>query len=94
LGHFTLGRLYRLSADQMRFVEVMIKNRGNVSRVAEDLGIPYSAARSRLDEIIRTLGYEVEAEPGVAAEARREILSRLAAGEITAEEAARQLREV
>ncbi len=40
------------------------------------------------------LGYKVKAEADMAAEARREILSRLAAGEITAEEAARQLREV
>jgi hypothetical protein len=91
-GNFTLGRIYRLNPQQMHFVELMIKNRGNVSRVGEELGIPYSAARSRLDEIIRALGYQVEEEPGVPPETRREILARLAAGEITAEEAARQLR--
>lgn len=91
-GNFTLGRIYRLNPQQMHFVELMIKNRGNVSRVGEELSIPYSAARSRLDEIIRALGYQVEEEPGVTPELRQEILARLAAGEITADEAARRLR--
>ena len=99
-GVFHLNRFDRLSREQLRFVDVFIKNRGVIRDVEKELGISYPTVRSRLDEVIRALGYDAPggeaAEPATAAapdpERRREILDRLARGEITAEQAVSQLR--
>ncbi len=90
-GQFTFGWLGRLSREQLEFVELLVKNRGNINGVAGELKIAYNTARSRLDDIVAALGYAVPAvDPGAS---RREVLARLDAGEITVEEATRLLRE-
>ena len=100
-GVFHLNKFDRLSREQLRFVDVFIKNRGVIRDVEKELGISYPTVRSRLDEVIRALGYDAggadAAEPAPVAaapdpERRREILDRLARGEITAEQAVAQLR--
>jgi hypothetical protein len=91
-GTFGLGRLYRLVPEQIRFVEVLLKNRANVLKAAEELGIPYPAARGRLEEVMTALGYTVTPEESVAPERRRDILDQLAQGKITADDAAKLLR--
>ncbi len=91
-GQFSLGWLGRLTREQLEFVELLVKNRGNINAVANDLKIAYNTARNRLDVIVTTLG-------GVSEEAdnerpdRREVLGRLAAKEINVEEAMRLLKE-
>ena len=92
-GTFTLNRLNRLNADQLTFVELMVKNRGNINKVGEELAISYASARSRLDDVIRALGYEIKEEPAlVSTEQRKAILEDVAQGKITAEDAVRLLR--
>ncbi len=91
-GQFALGRLGRLNREQLRFVELLVKNRGNINQVASELGVSYTTARTRMDEIVTALGYPAPApSEGMAAE-RRDVLRRLEAGEIGAEEALRLLR--
>ena len=96
-GQFALGRLGRLGRDHLRFVELLVKNRGNINQVAAEMGVSYTTARTRMDEIVLALGYptaqdehdrriSVAASSQAAAE-RRDVLTRLEAGEITAEEA-------
>ena len=89
-GRFTLGWLGRLSREQLDFVELLVKNRGNINGVAGELRIAYNTARSRLDDIVAAMGYVVP--PSDKSAARREILERLNAGEISVEEATRLLR--
>ena len=94
-GAFELPLLSRLSAEQLRFVETMVKHRGNINRVGEEIGIPYSAARGALDEIIAALGFEKEAEDtdeGASAEERQRVLQDLRDGKLTPEEALKRLR--
>jgi len=87
-GHFTLGRFYQLAPEQMAFVETFIRCEGKLTRVQEELSMSYPTARARLTEAIRALGYEVqESTPRLSAEERQMILSQLAAGEISSEEA-------
>lgn len=95
-GHFSLGRLFELSADQLRFVETFVRCQGKLNRVQEELGLSYPTVRNRLHDVIRALGYEVdeEEETSVTAEIRQEVLATLASGEITVEEAALRLRGV
>jgi len=87
-GQFSLGRFYRLSPQQLSFVETFIRCEGKLTRLQEELGISYPTARGRLTDVIRALGYEIEEEPEpVSSEERKTILERLAAGEITSENA-------
>ena len=57
-GTFHLNKFDRLSRDQLRFVDVFMKNRGVIRDVERELGISYPTVRSRLDEVIRALGHE------------------------------------
>jgi hypothetical protein len=94
-GSFELPLLSRLSAEQLHFVEVMVKHRGSINRVADELGISYSAGRGQLDDIISALGYENEApeeEPTISNEERQKILHDLAEGKLTSEQAIKKLR--
>ncbi|HEX6483035.1 MAG TPA: DUF2089 domain-containing protein [Ktedonobacteraceae bacterium] len=88
-GQFSLGWIGRLSREQLDFVELLVKNRGNIQKLASDLDIAYNTARSRLDEIVTALGGTPENNGRVD---RRLILDRLASKEITVEEAMRMLR--
>lgn len=89
-GTFSLGRFHSLSAEQLDFLEVFIRARGNSKDVERELGISYPTVRSRLDAVIRSLGFQTEVEPDREAEAerRKEILRQLADGRIGAEDAA------
>ena len=91
-GHFTVGRLSRLTAGQLHFVETFIRCEGTIKRVEKELGISYPTVRSRLKEIIHIMGFEVISdlvdETGQISDVeRKEILDRLDRGEITSEEA-------
>ena len=88
-GQFSLGWIGRLSREQLDFVELLVKNRGNIQKLAQDLDIAYNTARSRLDEIVTALGGAPE---GNGRADRRIVLDRVAAKEISVEEALRLLR--
>jgi hypothetical protein len=57
-GVFTLHKFDRLSREQLRFVDVFMKNRGVIRDVERELDISYPTVRNRLDEVIRALGYD------------------------------------
>ena len=100
-GRFRLGRFQRLSAEQLAFLEVFIKNRGIIKDVEVELGISYPTVRARLDEALRAMGFpaggddDPRASPrqlrAEARESRRRILEELREKRITAEEANRPL---
>ncbi len=88
-GQFSLGWIGRLTREQLDFVEMLVKYRGNIQRLAAEMNIAYNTARSRLDEIVTALGGAPENDGRVD---RRAILDRLAAKEITVEEAMRLMK--
>ena len=91
-GNFTLGRLQQLTRDQLQFVEVFIKRRGKIKDVEEELGISYPTVVARLNDVVQAMGFEVRPEDAEAATRRQQILDELAAGAISAGEAAARLR--
>jgi hypothetical protein len=96
-GRFEFGRLERLTAEQRAFVEMFVRLDGKLNWVAQELKISYPTVRSRLDEVIRAMGYEVHEAPPAeekarAAEQRQAILDDLAAGKISSAEAIKQLQ--
>ncbi len=91
-GQFDLGSLMRLNREQLQFVEILVKNRGNINKVADELGVSYTTARNRMDDIVAALGYNASATPGPSAE-RLDVLARLERGELTPENALEMLKE-
>lgn len=91
-GYFEIGRLGRLSAEQLAFIETFIRCEGKLSRMEPELGMSYPTLRARLGDVIRTLGFPVGPEPPrMSDEERHRVLDDLASGAITPEEAMLQL---
>jgi hypothetical protein len=103
-GEFSVGRFGRLTREQLLLLESFLRSRGNLRDMERELGISYPTVRSRVEALIRALGFgprdgdettdEAAAEAGAtdAAAARQSILERLARHEITADDAATAIR--
>lgn len=48
----------RLSPSSAEFLKTFVRSRGNIKEVERELGIPYTAARSKLADLIEELGYD------------------------------------
>ncbi len=95
-GHFNVGAFDRLSPEQLAFAERFIFHEGKLNRMEADGLGSYPTLRSRLQELRRAMGFEIEdedeaAEP-VSDEDRRQILDDLAAGKISLEESMQRLQ--
>ena len=96
-GHFTQGRFANLNPQQWHFIETFIRCKGKIKDVEVALDISYPTVVTRLNEVVRSLGFESGDEPGEARrgtatdERRRKILERLERNEIGPKEAVRLL---
>ncbi len=89
VGRFELSPFFRLSQVSLHFLEVFVRNRGNVKELERETGESYWAIRRRLDEVIAEMGFE---QPGQDHSTRRqEILGQLSRGEIDVANATRLL---
>ena len=104
-GEFSVGRFGRLTKEQLVLLESFLRSRGNLRDMERELGISYPTVRSRVEALVRALGFGPRdgdesadepaagsAAPGDVAATRQEILERLARREIGAEEAAVAIR--
>lgn len=91
-NEFTLSKFDYLSNEELYFTEMFIRCRGNIKEVEKELGISYPTVRSRLDGIIKKLGYEGETKADVENVKREEVLKGLEHGSITVADAIRQLK--
>lgn len=90
-GRFELPQLARLGADDQVFVTAFIRSHGSIKEMEQIFGVSYPTIKSRLNRIAESLEFiETNVAPS-RGEVRGAILDRLKAGEITAEEAIRQL---
>jgi hypothetical protein len=89
-GRFTLGAFQNLTPDQLQFLEVFIRCRGQNKAVQDLLNISYPTVVKKLDELIVALGYEVDP----AETQRREILEMLSQNKINAMQAQQMLAEL
>lgn len=89
-NNFRLSKFDYLSDEELYFTETFIRCRGNIKEVEKELGISYPTVRSKLDAVIKKLGYEAGADEQTVK--RDEILKALENGEITAEQAIAQLK--
>lgn len=107
-GEFSVGRFGRLTREQLALLESFLRSRGNLRDMERELSISYPTVRSRVEALVRALGFGPRADSdGAAADeaaasgttgdtdpaaARQAILERLGRKEITAEEAATAIR--
>ncbi|QHQ63197.1 DUF2089 family protein [Anaerocolumna sedimenticola] len=98
-GDFQPCEFCRLPEEDLDFVKVFIKCRGNIKDVEKELGISYPTVRGKLDAVIRGLGFEVPVKDTVKendakAALRNEILDQLSKGEITPKEATEKIKNL
>jgi hypothetical protein len=96
-GRFQFSRLEQLGPEHRAFVELFVRCEGKLNWMAQELKISYPTVRSRLDDVIRAMGYEVKELPPAEekqrlAEQRQAILDELELGKITSADAVRQLQ--
>ena len=85
----------QLSPEQLQFVMTFVKCEGKLNRMEDELNLSYPTLRSRLQDVIRAMGYE----PGkdetqtarISEDDRKRILNDLDAGRISAEQAMKML---
>lgn len=105
-GEFSVGRFGRMTKEQLALLESFLRSRGNLRDMERELGISYPTVRSRVEALVRALGFgprdgdeataddatETGRSATASTAARQRILERLAAREIGAEEAAAAIR--
>ena len=96
-GRFGLGWMGRLTREQLDLVGLLLVRRNNLQQLATDLGLSYNTVRSRFDDIVEAIGGETppEAKPAaprpVADVDVKDVLRRLAEGDLTPDEASAEL---
>jgi hypothetical protein len=101
-GDFSVGRFGRLNREQLVLLESFLRSRGNLREMERELGISYPTVRSRVEALVRALGFgprsdaddieEPSAEPTTPPQTRAQILEALARHELSAEDAAAAIR--
>ncbi len=83
-NEFELSTFANLNKEQLIFIEVFLKCRGNIKEVEKELGVSYPTVRGKLDGIVSSLGYSTSKKVKVD---RKKVMVMLENDEITAEEA-------
>lgn len=86
-GSFELPQLARLPVEDQVFIIAFVRSHGSIKEMERVFGISYPTVKSRLTRIADSLEF-VEHDPTPS---KSEILDRLHCGEITAEEAIREM---
>ena len=82
-GAFELPQLARLDAADQVFVAAFVRSHGSIKEMERVFGVSYPTIKARLNRIAARLEF-VETDPRPS---RADVLARLGAGEISAEEA-------
>lgn len=90
-NEFTLSKFDYLNEEQLYFIETFIRCRGSIKEVEKDLGISYPTVRTKLDEVIETLGFK--SRESKKSKDNSDILEALEKGEISPDEAIIKLKE-
>jgi hypothetical protein len=86
-GSFDLPQLARLAMEDQIFVTAFVRSHGSIKEMERVFGVSYPTIKSRLTRIADSLEF-VETNPTPS---KAEILDRLERGEISAEEAIREM---
>jgi hypothetical protein len=86
-GTFELPQLARLPMDDQIFITAFVRSHGSIKEMERIFGVSYPTIKSRLTRIANSLEF-IQTNPTPS---KSEILERLQRGEITAEDAIREM---
>ncbi len=86
-GSFELPQLARLSLEDQVFITAFVRCHGSIKEMEQIFGVSYPTIKSRLNRIAASLEF-VDTNPSPS---RAEILDRLKSGDISAQDAIREL---
>ena len=86
-GSFELPQLARLPMDDQIFITAFVRSHGSIKEMERIFGVSYPTIKSRLTRIANSLEF-IQTNPTPS---KSEILERLQRGEITAEDAIREM---
>lgn len=90
-GHFHVTKFNYLEEETQYFIEIFIKNRGNIKAIEKELNVSYPTVKKLLDETIMKLGYQVNIDTD---ERDDDPLQLLKEGKISVEDAAKRLKDM
>ncbi|MBU1144312.1 MAG: DUF2089 domain-containing protein [Firmicutes bacterium] len=101
-GKFTLSKFNYLDTDKLYFIEIFVKNRGNIKAIEKEMDLSYPTIKKMLDDVILELGYSPDAsapeEPVVEEKGPKmskfEILEKINSGELSVEAASALLKKI
>jgi hypothetical protein len=88
-GQFAPPQLAQLAVEDQVFVAAFVRAHGSIKEMEQVFGVSYPTIKARLNRISERLEF-VDTNP---APTRSDVLERLARGEITADDAIRELEE-
>jgi hypothetical protein len=89
-GEFTLPELARLSLEDQIFVPAFLRSHGSIKEMEQIFGVSYPTIKARLNRVSGLLQF-IDTNPMPS---RSDVLERLKSGEITADEAIRELEAI
>ena len=93
-GQFQPNEFALLSQEHLEFMRLFIKVRGNLKEIERILELSYPTVRQRFENVLLSLGYETPEPVAEVKSERAQILSLLEQGELSADEATKQLQSL
>ncbi len=101
-GAFTLSKFNYLDTEKLYFIEVFVKNRGNIKAIEKEMNLSYPTIKKMLDDVIVGLGYSPDSseetpvtpsEPQKPKTSKADILDQLENGTISVAEAIEKMNQ-
>ncbi len=109
-GEFQFSKFNYLNSETLYFIEIFVKNRGNIKAVEKEMNISYPTVKKYLDEAVVALGYKLDdsinddneepkKEPKVSFNAnvkdlQIDILNQIKSGQLKVEEAVEKIKKL
>ncbi len=90
-GRFQPNEFALLPKEQLEFMRIFIKVRGNLKEVERVLGLSYPTIRQRFEGLLKVLGYEAYED---VEDEWADVLESLEKGDITPEQATKKLHSI
>lgn len=103
-GKFTLSKFNYLDTEKLYFIEVFVKNRGNIKAVEKEMDFSYPTIKKMLDDVIVGLGYSLDSSAPVeeaaasskskTMQSKLDILNKLNSGELSVDIATEMIKKL
>ncbi|WP_035357487.1 DUF2089 domain-containing protein [Acholeplasma granularum] len=109
-GEFSFSKFNYINQETLYFIEIFVKNRGNIKAIEKEMNISYPTVKKYLDEAIVSLGYKVDDnlddfdfkekqtsskfEEASLKNKQQEILNKIKVGELKVDEAVSLIKKI